>query len=213
MEIKVDPLFYEPEIQSTLFIFTNLFGSIGLLLVYGQWPLSTFWTLIYLIFVFLINHALSCGSSYLAVKNLNGQTVVITGAASGIGRVCAIRLAKLGARVIIGVRGQERAEKVAEELCEESNGGNVIGYDLDISSLRNVEAFAEKIDNVNILINNAGALYGVFRLSADEIELQFATNHRKSIDEDSVELVFIIFSWPFLFDKTFIESIERWTSD
>ncbi len=125
----------------------------------------------------MINHALAAGCYYLPIKNLRGQTVVITGAATGIGRVCALQFAKLGARVIIGVRGQERAERIAKELCQESHGGSVIGYDLDLSNLANVKLFAEKIDRVDILLNNAGAIQETYSVTTDGIEKQFGTNH------------------------------------
>ena len=95
---------------------------------------------------------MAAGRYYWPIKNLSSQTVIVTGAATGIGRVCALQFAKLGARVILGIRGQERAERIANELSKESNGGTVIGYDLDLSSLANVKRFAEKIDQVDIFI-------------------------------------------------------------
>src|SRR5689334_11069411 len=121
--MKLHPIFFEPEIHSTIFLSVNVISCILLRLVIHFWPLSFFWSCIYIIFVFLINHSLAAGRCYLPTKKLHGQTVVVTGAATGIGRVCSLRFAKLGARVIIGVRGQERAERVAKELSNESHGG------------------------------------------------------------------------------------------
>jgi FlaA1/EpsC-like NDP-sugar epimerase len=175
--MKLHPIFLEPEIHSTIFLSANLIGSIFVYFIFHSWPLSIFWSGLYIILVFLINHALAAGRYYLPTKNLRGQTVIVTGAATGIGRVCALRFAKLGARVIIGIRGQERAERVAKQLSEESQGGEVLGYDLDLSSLANVKLFAEKIDRVDILLNNGGAVQETFSVTVDEIEQQFGTNH------------------------------------
>jgi FlaA1/EpsC-like NDP-sugar epimerase len=175
--MKLHPIFFEPEIHSSIFLLVNLIGSIFIRLICYSWPLSIFWSCFYLILVFLINNALTAGRYYLPIKNLRGQTVIITGAATGIGRVCALQFAKLGARVIIGIRGQERAEKIAKELSKELHGGTVIGYDLDLSSLANVKLFAEKIDRVDILLNNAGTVQEIYSVTTDGIEKQFGTNH------------------------------------
>jgi NADPH:quinone reductase-like Zn-dependent oxidoreductase len=171
------PTFLEPEVHSIIFLFINLIGGILIRLIFHSWPLSLFWSGFYIILVFLINHALTAGRYYLPIKKLHGQTVIVTGAATGIGRVCALQFAKLGARVIIGVRGQERAERIAKELSVESNGGTVIGYDLDLSSLANVKEFAGKIDRVDILLNNAGIEQQIYSETVDGIEKQFGTNH------------------------------------
>ncbi|CAF1255238.1 unnamed protein product, partial [Rotaria sordida] len=116
------------------------------------------------------------GRLYIPTKNLNRQTVVVTGAATGIGWATALQLAKLQARVIVGIRGQERAERVAQELSKESHG-NVIGYHLDLSDLSSVKKFAEKIDKLDILINNAGVAKKNKELTKDGLESTFGTNH------------------------------------
>ncbi|CAF1067300.1 unnamed protein product [Rotaria sordida] len=106
---------------------------------------------------------LAHGHSYIPSKNtdLTGQTIIITGAASGIGRVAAIEFAKLGAKVILGIRDQNRAEQVAQDL--------------------EIKNFAEKIlkdeEYVNILLNNAGIAYVKHTLTFDGLEMDFGTNH------------------------------------
>ena len=167
----------EPEILGLLFLFISLLGFIFLQLFIHSWLFFVILFCIYIIPVYLINRRIVSGRSYIPRKNLSGQTVIVTGAATGIGRVCALQFAKLGAHVILGIRGQERAERIANELSKESNGGTVTGYDLDLSSLANVKRFAEKIDQVDILLNNAGLVSTSFSLSADGIENTFATNH------------------------------------
>ncbi|CAF3771958.1 unnamed protein product [Rotaria socialis] len=175
--MPLHPMFLEPEIHSTIFLCINLIGSIIVRLLLHAWPLTIFWSCFYIILVGLINHSLAAGRYYLPTRNLRNQIVIVTGAATGIGRACALRFAKLGTCVIIGVRGQERAERVAKELSDESYGGTVIGYDLDLSSLTNVKNFAEKIERVDILLNNASTVPATYSLTADGIEKQFGTNH------------------------------------
>ncbi|CAF4720264.1 unnamed protein product [Rotaria sp. Silwood1] len=128
----------------------------------------------------------SSGHSYIPPKNtdLTGQTIIVTGAASGIGRVSAIDFAKLGAKVIVGIRGQSRAEKIAQLLEHEAHiigTGRIIGYDLDLSKLSIVKKFADKIleheQHVNILLNNAGTVQLVHSVTFDELETQFGINH------------------------------------
>jgi NAD(P)-dependent dehydrogenase (short-subunit alcohol dehydrogenase family) len=146
------------------------------------------------------------------MKNLLGQTVIVTGAATGIGRVCALQFAKLGARVFIGIRGQERAERIAQKLCNESHDGTVIGYDFDLSSLANVKLFAKKIDRVDILLNNAGIVEKSFKLTVDGIENDFGTNHSKYFFLLLLNTnILLYFSWTFLFNSTFITSSNQWS--
>ncbi len=126
------------------------------------------------------------GHSYTPPENTNliGQTIIVTGAASGIGRVSAVEFAKLGAKVIVGIRGQSRAEQIAQVLEREAHvtsTGRIIGYDLDLSKLSVVKNFAEKIleheQHVNILLNNAGTAHTLHSLTSDGLEMEFGTNH------------------------------------
>jgi len=113
-----------------------------------------------------------------SLTNKVDNNTILTGAAAGIGRVTAVELAKLQAHVIVGIGGQQRAERVAEELSKESHG-DVVGYHLDLSDLASVKAFAEKIDKVDILINNAGVAKKREERTKDGLESTFGTNHSK----------------------------------
>ncbi|CAF3307274.1 unnamed protein product [Rotaria sp. Silwood2] len=126
------------------------------------------------------------GGSYIPPDNtdLTGQTIIVTGAASGIGRVSAVEFAKLGAKVIVGIRGQSRAEQVAQELERDAGvigSSKIIGYNLDLSKLSTVKDFADKIleheQHVNILLNNAGITHPLHLLTSDGLEIVFGTNH------------------------------------
>lgn len=188
MAIAFETLLVEPELHSLLFLLANTLILIYVLLFVVTWPYILFYLIVHPIIFFIINKRLAAGRLYIPKKNLNKQTVIVTGAATGIGRVTAVELAKLQAHVIVGIRGQERAERVAQELSKESHG-NVIGYHLDLSDLRSVKAFAEKIDKVDILINNAGVAKQHQELTKDGLETTFETNHSKLYHYNNLSVI------------------------
>src|SRR5579884_2686280 len=104
----------------------------------------------------------------------SGRTAVVTGANSGIGAIAAKALAKAGAAVVIACRNTEKGQRVADEIGE----GGARVEELDLSDLRSVRAFAERIDGqLDLLINNAGVMAPPRRLTKDGFESQFGTNH------------------------------------
>ena len=112
---------------------------------------------------------------------LDGKTVIITGANTGIGLETAVDLAKRNARVILACRSVERGETAAVEVRKRSDNDNVVFVQLDLASLDSVRKFAAKIleeePRIDILINNAGVLNNTYIKSADGYELTFAVNH------------------------------------
>ena len=112
---------------------------------------------------------------------LDGKTVIITGANTGIGKETAIDLARRGARVILACRSVERGEKAAVEVRERSGNENAVFRQLDLSSLASVRQFSAKIleeePRIDILINNAGVMMCPYSKTADGFEMQFGTNH------------------------------------
>ncbi|MCO5568274.1 hypothetical protein L7F22_021971 [Adiantum nelumboides] len=109
-------------------------------------------------------------------------TAIITGATSGVGRETARILSLRGAQVVIGARNVEAANHVKEAILQEAGPcARVHVIELNISSLQSVRKFvlSFKAKNLplNLLINNAGIMGCPFSLSADGIELQFATNY------------------------------------
>jgi hypothetical protein len=171
------PLLYQFESQS--FIFFNI-KYIDCFIE----PFSFVYLFVYSLIVIFICRKLAHRQSYNIPKNtdLTGQTIIVTEAASGIGRVSSIEFVKLGAKVIVGIRGQIRAEQIAQQLENESRGtGKIIGYDLDLSNLSKVKKFADQIieneEHVNILLNNAGTAYTSHTLTIDGLEIDFGTNH------------------------------------
>ncbi|CAM0879414.1 unnamed protein product [Alopecurus aequalis] len=108
-------------------------------------------------------------------------TVIVTGGSSGIGLETSRVLALRGAHVIIAARNTEAASEARKGITEANPTARVDVLKLDLNSLKSVRAFADQFNSMNlplnILINNAGVMFCPFQLSADNIEMQFATNH------------------------------------
>ncbi|MEP1206779.1 MAG: SDR family NAD(P)-dependent oxidoreductase [Rhizobiaceae bacterium] len=102
-------------------------------------------------------------SSLFSVK---GKTALVTGGATGIGRMMAEALVMAGARVLICSRKGEHCEAVAAQLNEmdAAGGGSAEGFAADLSSQEGIKAAAEAVksrtDKLHILANNAGATWG-----------------------------------------------------
>jgi NAD(P)-dependent dehydrogenase (short-subunit alcohol dehydrogenase family) len=104
---------------------------------------------------------------------MTSQTVIVTGANSGIGRATARALAAAGARVVLAVRNAEKGRAAAAAMP----GGTEV-RELNLASLASVRAFAAGWDGeINLLINNAGVMVPPLTRTADGFELQFGTNH------------------------------------
>jgi NAD(P)-dependent dehydrogenase (short-subunit alcohol dehydrogenase family) len=89
---------------------------------------------------------------------VNGRTVVITGASSGIGRAAAIKIAQAGGIPILVARTMEKLEEVKAEI--ESRGGTAYAYSADLSDMDSIDDVVKRILNdhaaVDMLVNNAG---------------------------------------------------------
>jgi NAD(P)-dependent dehydrogenase (short-subunit alcohol dehydrogenase family) len=96
------------------------------------------------------------------VRNLSGKTVVVTGAASGIGRATALAFARRGADLAICDLNQQGLEETESEIRR--LGRNVIQARVDVADPAQMEAFADrvhqKVEAVDILMNNAGVAVG-----------------------------------------------------
>jgi NAD(P)-dependent dehydrogenase (short-subunit alcohol dehydrogenase family) len=105
---------------------------------------------------------------------LDGATIVITGASSGLGRAAAGRLSELGATIAVVGRNPERTRAVAVEV-----GGTAFLADYDrLDDVRSLgEALIERYDRIDVLANNAGGLVGKRGRSADGHERTFQHNH------------------------------------
>ncbi|KAL5992055.1 Short-chain dehydrogenase TIC 32 B, chloroplastic [Asimina triloba] len=108
-------------------------------------------------------------------------TAIVTGGASGIGTETVRVLALHGAHVIIAARNLEAANDAKQLILEDNPAARIDILKLDLSSLKSVRAFADAFIEMdlplNLLINNAGVMFCPYQLSADGIEMQFATNY------------------------------------
>ena len=96
--------------------------------------------------------------------SLDGKVALITGGATGIGRMAATGLMQAGAHVFIASRKQGACEAVAAELNQMGSSGKATGFVGDVGSAAGVEALSEEIakrtGTLNILMNNAGLTWG-----------------------------------------------------
>ena len=113
--------------------------------------------------------------------DLAGRRVVITGAASGLGRESARALAAHGASVTVLARSRDRAAGAAEEIEALVPAAKVEYGVVDLADLSTVRSFADTYmathDAIDVLINNAGVMACPFGRTMDGFETQFGTNH------------------------------------
>jgi retinol dehydrogenase-14 len=112
---------------------------------------------------------------------MGGKVVLITGGTSGIGRAAATALAARGAEVIVTGRSRERGEAAIEEIRRASGneGVSLALADLTVQAeiRRLAEEFGRSHDRLDVLINNAGAVFSKRKETADGIERTLALNH------------------------------------
>ncbi|KAJ7499823.1 NAD(P)-binding protein [Mycena latifolia] len=114
--------------------------------------------------------------------DLHGKVVILTGGNTGIGYATIQMLARKGAKVYMAARNEERAREAIEKLKSENiNDGSVHWHKLDLSDPRAVhrsaQEFLEKEQRLDILINNAAAPPGPFKLTEDGLHDMMVINH------------------------------------
>lgn len=109
------------------------------------------------------------------------QVTVITGATSGIGRVAAGTLARRGGTLILVGRDPERGRDTVEQILRDSGNRSVSFLCADLSAMAEVQRLAaairERHERIDLLINNAGAIFTHRRTTVDGLEMTFALNH------------------------------------
>uniref|UniRef100_A0A6A7G3X2 Retinol dehydrogenase 11-like n=2 Tax=Hirondellea gigas TaxID=1518452 RepID=A0A6A7G3X2_9CRUS len=153
-----------------------LFTAVYLLQRYFMFHKLRLW--LYWLSVLVVRKFMAGGFCRSDVR-LNGCTVVITGADSGIGKEVAKELALRGAHLVLGSRDLVKAEQTKKEL--ENLKGSVEIRHLDLSSLESVRTFANGLINhkyhIHMLLNIAGEMMCPYKETADGLEEQMAVNH------------------------------------
>jgi hypothetical protein len=145
----ISALLLQPEVRS----FSTFISSILILILsaYSILLPSFIWTWIsssyvflsfYFLCVFLLMRWWARGGQYpdIQTANLEGQTFLVTGAASGIGKETAIELAKRGARVVLFARRGNLAEAISDVKKVARSPTDVVGYLLDLSDLQSIKS-------------------------------------------------------------------------
>jgi NAD(P)-dependent dehydrogenase (short-subunit alcohol dehydrogenase family) len=112
---------------------------------------------------------------------MQGKNILITGASSGIGLETARQLAAQGAHILMVSRDPERGAAARAKIAESAAGEAPDLFYADLSSQESIRGLATGIrshySRIDVLINNAGAVFGQRELSVDGIEKTFAVNY------------------------------------
>lgn len=112
---------------------------------------------------------------------MKGKTVLITGGSSGIGFETARQLAAMGDHIIMVCRDPDRGSAARAQIAESAQGATPDLVLADLSSQASIRAAADQIRSqygrIDVLINNAGAVFAQRELTVDGIERTFAVNH------------------------------------
>ena len=123
-------------------------------------------------------NAESTAAEAVAGIDLNGQRVIVTGGASGIGIETARALAGAGAEVTLAVRNLAAGQRTAADITATTGNRHVLVVPLDLADQASVASFVAGWDGpLHILVNNAGLMASPLMRTSEGWEMQFATNH------------------------------------
>jgi dehydrogenase/reductase SDR family protein 12 len=111
---------------------------------------------------------------------MDGKLALVTGASSGLGLASAVGLARLGASVRLLVRDEQRGERARRTITARTGNRDVLVSLCDLSDMESVRDFAAGFrleeQDLDVLVNNAGAMLPARSHSREGVELTFATN-------------------------------------
>jgi NAD(P)-dependent dehydrogenase (short-subunit alcohol dehydrogenase family) len=116
-----------------------------------------------------------------AAVDVKGRTFVITGATSGIGLQAALRIAALGGRLVLVGRDRARGAAAIAAIGAQTPGADVTVFYADLSRRDEVRRLAGELlaalPRIDVLVNNAGAIFQRREVTVDGLERTFALNH------------------------------------
>lgn len=126
----------------------------------------------------LIDDWVSVWKNKIVLPDARNKVAVITGGARGIGLEVIRGLLKANVTVVMGIRNLNAVKSMKETM---ENGDKLHAYQLDLMSLKSVKEFSENVlkefQEIHLLVNNAGIMFGDYKLTEDGVEMQFAVNH------------------------------------
>ncbi len=123
----------------------------------------------------------------MSIFDLSGRTALVTGASRGIGRACAVLLARQGARVVLAARNEELLGEVAAEIA--ASGGEAHAMALDLADHEQVPGAVRQLPKefaaVDILVNNAG-------ITADNLLARMTLDQWQRVQDVNLTGVFVL---------------------
>lgn len=117
----------------------------------------------------------------MVTDSMKNKTVVITGATSGLGKIAAEALAGMGASLILVGRNETRGGQTVAEIKSKTGNSNLTFLTANLSSMAEVKHLASEIntrvEKIDVLLNNAGAIFMNRQTTIDGYEMTLALNH------------------------------------
>lgn len=114
-------------------------------------------------------------------QTMKDRVVLVTGATSGIGKMTALELARMGAKVVVASRNPEKCRNTVSEIASQTGNQSAEYLAADLSVMAEVRRLADEFrkrhSKLHVLANNAGGIYSKRRVTPDGLEYTFALNH------------------------------------